>query len=497
MKKLTSLVAISSVMVGLVLMTGCTGGAGSVPSRTVAHEDTYVQGVDDESDDVRGHSVEVTLDVGSDESDRSDTDGAADAGGRVDEDRDAGRSGAKDASGSVDKGRDTGRVGEADADRASAGRSSGNDAEPSGANGTQDGAGKDAKPSQSGDALNSAPVKDPMAGMFHNNASYFHYYDQLPAEGKAVYDAAYDVALHPTTGGYVRTVQVDVKPGTPEAVTLVQSATCAIEKDHPELFYLRKHPIEYRFNQNVGGMETSVSLQLTSTYDNCKQEMTEFNNAVDSFREDCQLLGSDPFVILDIHDKLIDLVSYDEDYEDAPADDYTYTAYGAFVANSRGERNTCVCAGYAMALHYLLQQSGEKSIYVVGYAGGPDGQRGQHAWNEVKIRDSWYVIDATWDDALDPETTDMTDRHNRVAASDARFADRLRHRYFLLTTEEFEDFQPGDAYTYHFDDGTSVSFDSGSSHVVDEKDERTYGYVVPDALGTKYDYEELARELGR
>lgn len=42
-----------------------------------------------------------------------------------------------------------------------------------------------------------------------------------------------------------------------------------------------------------------------------------------------------------------------------------------------------------------------------------------------------------------------------------------------------------------------MSFDSGSSHVVDEKDERTYGYVVPDALGTKYDYEELARELGR
>lgn len=59
--------------------------------------------------------------------------------------------------------------------------------------------------------------------------------------------------------------------------------------------------------------------------------------------------------------------------------DYTYTAYGALVANSRGETNRCVCAGCNMALHYLYQQCGLKDIDVEGAGSVYGGESGPHA----------------------------------------------------------------------------------------------------------------------
>lgn len=65
------------------------------------------------------------------------------------------------------------------------------------------------------------------------------------------------------------------------------------------------------------------------------------------------------------------------------------SAYSALV-NGR-----TVCAGYARAFQYLMQQLGVPCYYCTGYAGE------NHAWNIVRLDDGYYNVDTTWDDTGD------------------------------------------------------------------------------------------------
>ena len=62
------------------------------------------------------------------------------------------------------------------------------------------------------------------------------------------------------------------------------------------------------------------------------------------------------------------------------------SAYSALVNDST------VCAGYARAFQYLMQQLGVPCYYCTGYAGE------NHAWNIIKLNDGFYNVDTTWDD---------------------------------------------------------------------------------------------------
>jgi len=58
-----------------------------------------------------------------------------------------------------------------------------------------------------------------------------------------------------------------------------------------------------------------------------------------------------------------------------------------------------VCAGYAKATQYLLQQMNIYCIYVLGEA-TTDTQTDAHAWNIVKCNGQYYCVDTTWGDPL-------------------------------------------------------------------------------------------------
>ena len=55
-------------------------------------------------------------------------------------------------------------------------------------------------------------------------------------------------------------------------------------------------------------------------------------------------------------------------------------------------KKKAVCAGYARAVQYLLEQLGVPCIYVEGNA--RDSDEG-HAWNIVEINGEQYYVDAT------------------------------------------------------------------------------------------------------
>lgn len=73
-----------------------------------------------------------------------------------------------------------------------------------------------------------------------------------------------------------------------------------------------------------------------------------------------------------------------------------------------------LCAGYARAVQYLLQQLGVETLYISGTAEGAS-----HSWNIVRLEDGYYAVDATWGD---PVTEDGTQT--------------LLYAYLCVTTKE-------------------------------------------------------------
>ena len=84
------------------------------------------------------------------------------------------------------------------------------------------------------------------------------------------------------------------------------------------------------------------------------------------------------------YDYVINMADYDYDYNN-------YSDYEGYLTGKM------VCQGYSMALYRLLAYMDIPVLYIYGYS-NPRGYDEGHAWNMVKLEDSWYNVDATWDD---------------------------------------------------------------------------------------------------
>ncbi|MEZ0537030.1 S-layer homology domain-containing protein [Caldicellulosiruptoraceae bacterium PP1] len=95
--------------------------------------------------------------------------------------------------------------------------------------------------------------------------------------------------------------------------------------------------------------------------------------------------------VLAIHDGLIKEVSYDwEGYNNNNISYDSYTAYGALV------NKKAVCEGIAKAASLIFNRLGIQNIIIYGQATNGN-TTDTHAWNAVKIDDSWYHVDITFD----------------------------------------------------------------------------------------------------
>lgn len=89
--------------------------------------------------------------------------------------------------------------------------------------------------------------------------------------------------------------------------------------------------------------------------------------------------------IKQLHDWIVLNVKYDESLQ-------RYTAYEALT------EGTAVCQGYALLAHAMLAAAGVENRIVEGTIAS-----GNHAWNLVKLGDSWYHLDTTSDDPVPDE----------------------------------------------------------------------------------------------
>ena len=323
----------------------------------------------------------------------------------------------------------------------------------------------------------------------------------LSEEEQLLYDALLACALSedPTVKG--SEFQISVDPAGEEFKTQFHRCYNALLFDHPELFWLSVSGSSFQFSYRrllLSDDTYSIAFQLSESFPEKDEQMAALDSAADAFLEQIDLDAEAQYVALEIHDKLIDLVTYDKEAAATLDKDLAHTAYGALVANSRGDANYAVCDGYSYAYEYLLQKAGIRSTVIAGSAGETEETAGPHSWNLVELSGQWYEVDSTWNDISAEEALDHEEDYSEIAEEAMNnnwYTDRLTHYLFNVTTEEISSFEPDEYYRYTNDRGW-VSFLGSSVHVrhTEEDSADTGDYMTPlapVAEGTDYSYENL------
>lgn len=168
---------------------------------------------------------------------------------------------------------------------------------------------------------------------------------------------------------------------TSKTQTDIYDIVSDIGDDHLELFYFR-----YSNYVNDG---SEVKLQL---YYGQKEDIIPKKTAMDNKIQEILSTVSDDMNDYEkekaIHDYLVSHISYDlQNYLNHTIPIESFHPYGILV------NGTGVCQGYAETFKVLMHFLDIDCIIVSG-----EGNEEGHAWNMVRLGDSWYQVDCTWDD---------------------------------------------------------------------------------------------------
>ncbi len=298
-----------------------------------------------------------------------------------------------------------------------------------------------------------------------NATDYYYYYEHLTPEQQDIYDSMYLLAMDPSSMNNIVAVNTTQDPYSDEFVQDYWVALYAIGDDHPEFWWINPanggHSIVPYIRTENG--KSVLMLQMDSAYENYEEDVLAFNAAVESFLADIDPEWTDEEKALAVHDKLINLATYNTPVLEKEEGDLAHTAYGAFVADSAGIANYCVCDGYSLAYEYCMQMLGIPCVVVRGRVEVPypDGETGGHAWNLVQIDGIWYEMDSTWDDqttfmdqvAEQYEPGSYEYQFFEEMTSDTAYMDLVQHCKYELMSTEIEDYVSPSYLTYTNADG--------------------------------------------
>ena len=113
------------------------------------------------------------------------------------------------------------------------------------------------------------------------------------------------------------------------------------------------------------------------------QATQAMKNTITSWESTIASAGSTEQKAKAAHDLIAKKVQYDDNYLTNPENPFHQSAYSVFCDDHS------VCAGYTKAVEMLMNGAGIDTIALLST---------DHAWNMIRINDSWYHTDCTWDD---------------------------------------------------------------------------------------------------
>ncbi|MCR4841870.1 MAG: leucine-rich repeat protein [Eubacterium sp.] len=151
---------------------------------------------------------------------------------------------------------------------------------------------------------------------------------------------------------------------------------------HPQYYFLKSN--FYYEDNTYEKMSIGVYESFADGDDRAKCT-ADFEEAIQTALTGAEDLTEDGDKVLYFHDYIANKIGYDnsdltDEYDETA---YTQSAYSVFCTDSS------VCAGYSLAYQILLNASGVTAISATSNS---------HAWNMVRVNDSWYEVDVCWDD---------------------------------------------------------------------------------------------------
>ena len=233
-----------------------------------------------------------------------------------------------------------------------------------------------------------------------------YYYSQLDEYSKKIYKAMYSNKENMKTGTY------EINLGTQFSNLLsqsngeellgeyYQSAIEAYTYDNPDVFYIefnklylnietttRTNVKSYRVFINAGNNTNYLTKEFSSK-EKIDTALNEIEKVEMYFTQNQKENTYEN--IKSVHDYLVESI----DYEQTISKDNIYNIYGALI------NGNVVCEGYAKSFKYLLDKLEIPCILVSGEAINSENKRENHMWNYVKINETWYAVDVTWDDPI-------------------------------------------------------------------------------------------------
>jgi hypothetical protein len=219
--------------------------------------------------------------------------------------------------------------------------------------------------------------------------TFYPYYNMLNERGKKLYKQIYANA---------NDLNKEFSPIIESTThSELYNAMYSVIFDHPEIFWLDTSMYtEYDYKGDI----IKVNMNFYDALGDINSAKNKFNDSTKELLKDAMELDSDIEKEKYIHDLLIEKITYKE----GPLDQSAYSAIA---------EDETVCAGYAKAMQYLMQQLKIPTYCCVGWGGG-FFNGGLHAWDIIKLESDYYNVDCTWDDQ-DPEVYDyfnVTDKKN-------------------------------------------------------------------------------------
>jgi len=225
---------------------------------------------------------------------------------------------------------------------------------------------------------------------FIPDSRYYPYYEMLSNKEKKLYEQIYENSINMKT-----TFIPHIVCNKDE----VNNAVISVFNDHPELFWLNT---SYSYKYITTGTIVQITLSFNETANDIDSSIYLFNERANTIIEEASKLDSDYDKEKYVHDTIINNTIYDKDAH------VNQSAYSAIV-NGRS-----VCAGYARSFQYIMNKLGISTYYVTG------SSNGEHAWNLVKIDNSYYNVDVTWDSSSRNKYTYFNISDNDISKTHTR-----------------------------------------------------------------------------
>ena len=220
----------------------------------------------------------------------------------------------------------------------------------------------------------------------------YYFYNQLSSKEKTYWDALNKVCLKYMTT-QADAAKYNISGTTYYYIDIVGSSSLSLSQmeevyqifrySNPQYYFLKSAYLK-NGTYGIAGCVYPAFANGSARAATTKKVQSQ----VSSWQKKIDACSTDEKKVKMIHDLIIDKVEYNQTLYDNNFKDedtaYSQSAYSVFCTD------LTVCAGYSQAFEMMCNGSGIDAVAVTSY---------YHEWNKVRLNDSWYNVDCTWDDA--------------------------------------------------------------------------------------------------